>query len=179
MGSLVHRNESRFMFVLLSLIMLNDMWREATPVRERDARSFKRAGYGMYQYRHVQNASQMRKRYAEQNRAGLAALEGQRRQYHSAARLPVKSARQVQKSQGRLQLPDFLFKEWPRGFDSRLSAQWGGKPAHSTVPVSWFRENEAELVEIIKRHIGNGLTTPGGYSCSKISSKDGAPGLDG
>ena len=111
----------------------------------------------------------MRKRYAEQNRAGLAALEGQRRQYHSAARLPVKSARQVQKSQGRLQLPDFLFKEWPRGFDSRLSAQWGGKPAHSTVPVSWFREDEDELVEIIKRHIGNGLTTQAATPAQKFA----------
>ena len=52
-----------------------------------------------------------------------------------------------------------------------LSAQWGGKPAHSTVPVSWFRENEAELVEIIKRHIGNGLTTQAATPAQKFRAR--------
>jgi hypothetical protein len=141
--------------------MAHDIWREKTPLHERDMRSFKRAAYGMQKYRHRDNAKVMHKRNADQHKAGVAALESHRKAMHSTARLPQKSKRQIQHTAtaGRLQLPEFVTKEWPRGFDSRLSEDWGGKPAHETVPTSWFKDNEAELVQLVKKHISNPFGT--------------------
>lgn len=155
MGSLVHRNESRFWFMVASIIMTNDMWREQTPVEDRDARSYKRDGYGRHKYRHKDNAKIMRSRAHEQAKKSMAALEEQREQRNSASRLPAKSTRQVGVTKGRLQLPEFVYSEWPRGFDHRLSADRGGEPAHTTVPPWWFKEHEAELLILVRKHITN------------------------
>lgn len=142
------------MFVLLSLVMLRDIWREQTPLEERDTRAFKRDLYGMGKYRHRENGREMRERNAELQRQGRAALEQRRSAMRSRKRLTAVSKRQQKETvAGRLRLPSFLYTEWPRGFDHRLSAEVGGEPAYSTAPTAWFRESEEELLVLIRRHI--------------------------
>ena len=52
----------------------------------------------------------------------------------------------------RMELPAFMFDEFPRGFVTSLSDRDdAGRPKYMTVPVAWFKEGEKELLCVIKK----------------------------
>lgn len=53
--------------------MMNEMWREKTLVNERGARSYKRDGYGLHNYRHQKTARENHRRGVELQKKNMAA----------------------------------------------------------------------------------------------------------
>jgi hypothetical protein len=97
----------------------------------------------MARFRHAEIGQEVRKRHQAANddeERGKAALLEKRAIMRSKDRLNISSSRALKAtSKGRLTLPEFVHREWPRGFDEGLSEEYAGEPAFQTAPSLWFR----------------------------------------
>ena len=150
--SLNHRMEGRHRFYLFMIVMIRDIWRETTSCRDQERRVFEPLGqgYGHGAQRHARNSKLAKEMRAKAKSAEvhseppITTIGPEHVAHHSKRqRTDLKS--------GRIELPAFMFREFPRGFVTSLSDRdKAGRAKYMTVPITWFIDYEKELLALIR-----------------------------
>ena len=71
-----------------------------------------------------------------------------------AKRIPTHTRDGRKVTQGRLPIPPFMMTEMPNGYDPRLcELDDDGQRKYADVPVRWFKDNQEELLGLVRQHI--------------------------
>jgi hypothetical protein len=144
--------EGRFKFLLHMVIMVRDMWRENACINELGKRTLEPLGRG-YGHGVEKHAAYALK--AKNAREALKAKETVHEVTGESQAMPhVSKRRRLSFTSGRIELPAFMFREFPRGFVTSLSDRdTEGRAKYMTIPVSWFMEGKDELLSLVKKFL--------------------------